>query len=175
LIQVKRAGPDLFYFILQSKWSRRIRAQSKTDMFESVKHWFDSLDEQGRLFEHRDAEILHAALAAVLYRVISADHNVDARKRREFGRILQQEFDLDDTQVEQLYRAARSASGEDVRADLHTINYYLKHNPAVRMNFMRKLLQLIDVEGVYTEELDVFFVALHEIFPEIRELGNPDL
>ena len=37
------------------------------------------------------------------------------------------------------------------------------------MEFMRKLLQLIDIGGVQKEELDVFFEALHEVFPEVRE------
>ena len=139
-------------------------------MFDSIKHWFDSLGEQGRLFEHADDEILHASLASVLYHVISADQHLDARKKREFGRILKLEFDLNDDQVEHLYQAAHASTG-DVQVDLHTINFYLKNNPAVRMTFMRKLLQLIDVEGVYPQELDIFYAALHEIFPEVKDIN----
>jgi hypothetical protein len=42
------------------------------------------------------------------------------------------------------------------------------------MTFMRKLLQLIDIEGVYPAELDIFFEALHEIFPEVKNIGEDD-
>jgi uncharacterized tellurite resistance protein B-like protein len=142
-------------------------------MFDSLKHWFDSLKQESLLFEHRDDEVLHSALASVLYHVISADQHVDARKKREFDRILKQELDLDDEQIDYLYRAAK-ASTADARGDLHTLDFYLKHNPAVRMTFMRKLLQLIDIEGVYPQELDVFFEALHEVFPEVKEIGRDE-
>ena len=81
--------------------------------------------------------------------------------------------DRGDGQVEHLYRVAK-ASTADVRGDLHTINFYLKRNPAVRMTFMRKLLQLIDIEGVYSQEMDIFFEALHEVFPEVREIGRDE-
>ena len=140
-------------------------------MFTSIKHWFDSLKEESLLFEHADDEILHSALASVLYHVISADEHVDARKKREFDRILKQEFDLGDEQIEHLYRAAK-ASAADIRGDLHTIHFYLKRNPAVRMTFMRKILRLIDIEGVYPQEMDIFFEALHEVFPEVKEIGR---
>ena len=138
-------------------------------MFDSLKHWFDSLGQQGRLFEHSDDELLHSALASVLYHVISADQ-VDARKKHEFKRIPQQEFDLEDEQVAHLYRAARATSS-DVHADLHTLNFYLKPNPAIRMTFMRNLLQLIDVEGVHPRELELFYETLHEVFPEVKDLN----
>ena len=144
-------------------------------MFESLTHWFDSLKNEGKLFEHPDDEILHSSLASVLYHVISADQHVDAREKREFARILKQEFDLNDEQVEHLYAAAKSSSA-DVHGDLHTLNFYLKRNPAVRMIFMRKLLQLIDIHGTRKEELDLFFETLHEVFPEVREIeGDEDL
>ena len=138
-------------------------------MFESLTHWFDSLKQESKLFEHAEDEILHIALASVLYHVISADEHVDARKKHEFGNILKQEFDLDDAQVEHLYLAAKGST-EDVQGDLQIINLYLKHNPAVRMTFMRKLLQLVDVHGVHKGELDLFFEALHEVFPEVKDM-----
>jgi len=50
------------------------------------------------------------------------------------------------------YRAAK-ARAADVRGDLRTINFHPKHSPAVRMTFMRKLLQLIDIEGVYSQPI----------------------
>ncbi len=142
-------------------------------MFESIKHWFESLKEESKLFDHRDDEILHSALASVLYHVISADQRVDSRERHEFDRLLKQEFDLNDKQVEHLYQAARSSTA-DVHGDLHTINFYLKRNPTMRMAFMRKLLQLIDVHGAHGEELSMFYEALHEVFPEVREIGAED-
>ena len=140
-------------------------------MFESLKHWFDSLQEQSRLFDHADDEILHGALASVLYHIVAADGHPDARKRREFGAILKQEFALDEEQIEHLYQAAKGSTG-DVRHDLHTIHFYLKHNPSVRLNFMQKLLQLIDIEGVQPPELEIFYEALHEVFPDVRDPGS---
>ena len=142
-------------------------------MFESLTHWFDSLKNESKFFDHPDDEILHGALASVLYHIISADQHVDAQEKHEYDRILKREFDLNDEQVDHLYRAAKGSTA-DVFGDLHTINFYLKHNPAVRMTFMRKLLQLIDVHGAYREELDLFYETLHEVFPEVREIGNED-
>ena len=136
-------------------------------MFDSIKHWFDSLQQQSHLFEHHDDEVLHSALASVLYHVLSADQHLGVREKHEFQRILKQEFELDDDQVEHLYLSARGSSS-DVHSDLHTVNFYLKHNPAVRMTFMRKLLQLIDVDGVHPRELDIFYETLHEVFPEVK-------
>ena len=111
----------------------------------------------------------------MLYHVISADQHVDARERHQFDRILRQEFDLNDEQVEHLYLAARGSTA-DVHGDLHTINFYLKRNPAMRMTFMRKLLQLMDVHGMHGEELELFFETLHEVFPEVKEIrGDEEL
>ncbi len=142
-------------------------------MFDSIKHWFDSLEQQSHLFEHNDDEVLHSALASVLYHVLSADKHLGVREKHEFQRILKQEFELDDDQVEHLYLAARGSTA-DVHSDLHTVNFYLKHNPAVRMTFMRKLLQLIDVEGVHPLELEIFYEALHEVFPEVKIMGEDE-
>jgi len=142
-------------------------------MFESLTHWFDTLKEQSKLFDHPEDEILHSALASMLYHVISADQHVDAKEKHEFDRILKQEFDLSDEQVDHLYRAAKGSTA-DVHGDLHTLNFYLKHNPAVRMTFMRKLLQLVDVHGAHREELDLFYETLHEVFPEVKDLNQED-
>ena len=144
-------------------------------MFESIKHWFETLKEDSKLFDHRDDEILHSALASVLYHVISADQHVDSREKHEFDRILKQEFDLGQAQIDHLYAAAKGSTA-DVHGDLHTINFYLKRNPGMRMTFMRKLLQLIDIHGAHGEQLALFFEALHEVFPEVREIrGDEDL
>ena len=142
-------------------------------MFDSIKHWFDSLEQQSRMFEHAEDEVLHSALASVYYHVLTADNHPDVRKKREFGRVLKQELGVNDEQVDHLYQAARGSTGE-VRDDLHTINHYLNQNPMVRLEFMRKLMQLIDVEGVYPEEMDIFFDALHEIFPEVKDLRDDE-
>ena len=142
-------------------------------MFDSLKHWFDSLAEESKLFDHREDEILHIALASVLYHVISADQHVDSREKHEFDRILKQEFDLDREQIDHLYQAAKGSTA-DVHGDLHTINFYLKRNPVMRMSFMRKLLQLVDVHGIHGDELDLFFEALHEVFPEVKEIGSDE-
>jgi uncharacterized tellurite resistance protein B-like protein len=140
-------------------------------MFDSLKHWFDTLKEESHLFSHADEEVLHAALASLLYHVISADKHVGAREKREFGRIMQQEFELDAAQIEHLYESARASAGHP-ESDLHTIAAHLKHNPAVRMAFMQKLLRLIDVDGVQKSELQVFYDALREIFPEVSEVAR---
>ena len=105
--------------------------------------------------------------------MISADQHVDSREKHEFDRILKQEFDLNDEQVDYLYQAAKGSTA-DVHGDLHTINFYLKRNPAVRMTFMRKLLQLVDVHGIHGEELELFREALHEVFPEVKEIEGSE-
>jgi len=142
-------------------------------MFDSIKHWFDALEQQGRLFEHPENRGLQAALASVLYHAVSADQHRGARRKHEFKRLLKQELQLDDDTAEHLYQAARSSSG-DLHADLHTVNFYLKPKPLVRLEFMRRLLQLIDVEGADARELEVFFEALHEVFPEVKDLRDED-
>jgi len=140
-------------------------------MFDSLKHWFDTLKDESRLFTHAEEEVLHAALASLLYHVISADKHVGAREKREFGRIMKQEFDLDAAQIDHLYEAARSSAGHP-QSDLHTIAAHLKHNPSVRMRFMQKLLQLIDMDGTQSGELKLFYEALREIFPEVSEVAR---
>ena len=141
-------------------------------MFETLKHWFESLTEDSKLFDHRDDEILHVALASVLYHLLSADpHGIDQRDRREFDRVMREELDLNQAQIDHLYAAARSSSA-DIHGDLHTIHFYLKHNPAVRMTFMRKLLQLVDVHGAHEPELALFYETLHEVFPEVKALPD---
>ena len=137
-------------------------------MFESVKHWFDSLEEQSKLFNDAEDEGLHSALASVLYHIINADDQVVAREKHEFYTILKQEFKLDEEQAEHLYLAAKS-SASDLLSDLQTVNHYLKQNPMIRMNFMNKLIHLVDIDGVKDRELEIFYETLHQVFPEVRE------
>lgn len=138
-------------------------------MFESLTHWFDSLAEDSKLFNDRNDETLHVALASVLYHIISADKNVVSKERHQFANIMKQELGLDDDQVDHLYEAAK-ASKSDPHADLHTVNHYLKQKPAVRLNFMRKLIQLVDINGTEDSELALFYETLHEVFPEVKEI-----
>ena len=136
-------------------------------MFESIKHWFESLEENSKLFEHRDDEMLHSALASVLFHIVNADGYVDSAERHELDRILSSEFNLDQVQVRYLYQAA-VASTSDIHSDLHTINHYLKQNPGIRLRFMELLMRLIDIHGIDKGELDLFYEAVHEIFPEVK-------
>ncbi|MCP4430390.1 MAG: hypothetical protein GY806_05370 [Gammaproteobacteria bacterium] len=137
-------------------------------MFESLAHWFDSLAEESRLFNNRNDETLHSALASVLYHIISADKKVANKEKHQFARILKQEFGLDDDQVNHLFEAAKSSTA-DPQDDLHTVNHYLKQQPLVRMNFMQKLIQLVDINGTEDSELALFYQTLHEVFPEIKQ------
>ena len=40
------------------------------------------------------------------------------------------------------------------------------------MTFMHKLLQLVDVHGAHEGELQIFFDALHEVFPEVKDIRD---
>ena len=137
-------------------------------MFESLKHWFDSLEKKSKLFNDSEEEALHSALAAVLYHIISADKQVVSREKHRFASMLKQEFDLDDDQISHLYQAAESSTS-DLLTDLQTVNHYLKQNPVVRMNFMNKLNLLVDIDGVQEGELEIFYETLHQVFPEIKQ------
>ena len=81
---------------------------------------------------------------------------------------MEQEFDLQPDQIGHLYQAA-SQSTADWHGDLHVINHFLKSKPVVRMNFMKKLIQLVDVDGIQENELEAFYETLHEVFPEIKQ------
>ena len=136
-------------------------------MFESIKHWFESLGKDSSLFDHADDESVHLALASVLYHVIQVDHQESRRERNAFRKVLKQEFGLNDEQVEYLHTAVESANS-NFEEDLQTINSHLKDKPLVKMAFMEKLIRLISVDGVMDDELDDFYQALHVVFPEIK-------
>ncbi|MBT3206221.1 MAG: hypothetical protein HOM14_02300 [Gammaproteobacteria bacterium] len=136
-------------------------------MFESLTHWFESLGKESKLFNDPEDEVLHGALASVLYHIISADKHVIEKEKHKFSSILKQEFDLDDDQVDHLYLAAKSSTS-DPHSDLETVNQHLKKNPQLRMNFMKKLNQLIDLDGVQDSELDIFYEALNLVFPDLK-------
>jgi uncharacterized tellurite resistance protein B-like protein len=138
-------------------------------MFESIRHWFDTLEKQSKLFDNADDEVLHSALASVLYHIISVGDQIVSREKNEFMTILKQEFNLNEMQAEHLYLAAKSSTSE-LHSDLQTVSQHLKQNPTMRMNFMKKLIHLVDIDGVKDRELDIFYEALHEVFPELKTL-----
>ena len=137
-------------------------------MFDSLRHWFDSLEESSKLFDHAESEALHSALASVLYHTVSVNKQVTEREKQMFAAMLRQECGLNDEQIQHLYETARQST-RDWREDLHTINHFLKNRPLVRMNFMQKLMRIIDIDGVQDGELAVFYETLQEIFPDIRQ------
>jgi len=139
-------------------------------MFDSLKEWIESIDEESRLFRNADDEVLHTALAALIYHFVMLDDRHGGREKREFERLMKRELGLDEQQVDHLWRCASSAAG-DLHGDLQTIHAHLKENPTARMNFMQLLLEIINIHGVRPAELDLFFEALHEIFPEARKTG----
>ena len=136
-------------------------------MFESLKHWLDSLDNQSSLFDNSDDESLHLALASVLYHVIQVDHRESQREASEFRKLLRGEFSLSDEQINYLHTAVESATS-NFEEDLRTINEHLNDNPMVKMSFMQKLIKLISIDGVLDDELDDFYRILHVTFPEIE-------
>lgn len=141
-------------------------------MFESLKHWLETLDEESQLFEHPDSEVIHIALASILYHIISSDKVETNSEKQEFKLILANEFQLSDQQIMALYGYVKTLKS-DLKSDLLTVNDYLKGNPNLRMMLMRKLNQLIAVDGVSNEELDIFYEAMKVIFPDIaKQLTN---
>ena len=136
-------------------------------MFESLKHWFDSLEKESKLFNHPEDEAIHIALASLLHHIISADNLESEKEKHKFSSILKEEFDLNDDQINHLYEHTKATSN-DLKSDLQTIDEHLKSNPALRMRFMEKLNQLIDIDKVKESELDMFYETMHVIFPDIK-------
>ena len=142
-------------------------------MFESLRHWIESIKDESKLFRNADDEVLHSALASLLYHFISLEERHTGRERHEFDRLLKQEFDLNQEQADHLYQAAKTAT-RDLHGDLLTIESHLKDNPVARMHFMQKLLQLIDIHGAHSAELDLFYETLHEVFPKLKDVGRSE-
>ena len=136
-------------------------------MFESLKHWLESLDKESKLFNHPDDETVHIALASLLHHIISADNLESAKEKHKFSSILKEEFNLNDEQIEHLYEHTKATSS-DLKSDLKAINEHLKDKPALRMHFMEKINQLIDIDSVKESELDIFYETMHVVFPEIK-------
>ena len=138
-------------------------------MFESVKHWLQSLEQGSHWFEHADDAVLHVALASVLYHAVSENPKLASREKHHFADILHRECELDAATIDHLWEVA-SASTSDYHGDLHIVHEHLKDNPAVRMDFLKKLLEVVDIHGVQEGELELFHEAVHELFPEIKEI-----
>jgi uncharacterized tellurite resistance protein B-like protein len=142
-------------------------------MFESLSHWIESIKDESKLFRNVEDEVLHSALASLLYHFISLEERHGGREKHAFDRLMKQELELNQEQIDHLYQAAKVAT-RDLHGDLLTINSHLKDNPAARVHFMQKLLQLIDIHGVHSEELNLFYETLHEIFPEVMDVGRKE-
>jgi len=137
-------------------------------MFESLKHWMDAQETESKLFKHADSELIHNALASVLYHIIAVDgHETDKEKHR-FEQILQKEFELSAKQTISLYRYVKTLKS-DFKSDLSTVNEYLKDNSHQRMQLMMKLNQLMAVDGINNEELGIFYDAMEVLFPEVAK------
>ena len=136
-------------------------------MFESLKHWLESLEDESRLFNHPDDEAVHIALASLLHHIISADNLESTKEKHKCTSILKEEFNLNDEQIDHLYEHTKATSS-DLKTDLQIINEHLKDKPALRMHFMEKINQLIDIDSVKERELDIFYETMHVIFPEIK-------
>jgi hypothetical protein len=50
-------------------------------MFESLTHWFDSLENESKLFNNPEEEALNSALASVLYHNINADQRCGEQRK----------------------------------------------------------------------------------------------
>ena len=137
-------------------------------MFESLKSWFQSVDTDSKLFNHADEEAIHVALASLLYHIISSNHEESVKEKHAFSKILIEEFELNDTQVASLYKQAKMLKS-NLANDLETVNHYLKCNPNLRMMFMNKLNHLISLDGVTSEEIEIFYDAQKVLFPELSD------
>ena len=90
----------------------------------------------------------------------------------EFKLIMANEFKLSEQQIMALYSYVKTLKS-DLKSDLLTVNDYLKDNPNMRMTLMRKLNQLIDVDGVDNDEFNIFYEAMEVIFPDVaKRLAN---
>ena len=139
-------------------------------MFESLKHWLESLTANTTaesLFNHPDDEAIHVALASLLYHIIAVDKHESKKEKHRFSTILQTEFKLNEDQIAALYSYVKTLK-TDVRTDLNTVNHYLKDKPVMRMNLMMKLNRLMSLDGINSKELEIFYDAMHVFFPEIK-------
>lgn len=137
-------------------------------MFETIKHWLEDSHNHSKLFDHEDEELLHVALASLLYRMMTADDNETFQEKHEFARILKHEFDLTNSQIEALHTRVKSISCP-LDHDLETIAEYLKNKPMVKLNFMDMLNRMMSIDGFDPRAMDIFNCAQRVLFPEFKE------
>ena len=142
-------------------------------MFESVRKWLDSLEEQSKLFDHAEDEAIHIALASLLYHIISVDNLTSEKEKHKFSQILNDEFNLKPEQIASLYSYVKTLQ-TDIHDDLKTIKEHLKENPHIRMTLMQKLIHLMSLDGVTDGELDIFHDAMTVVFPELVDKSELD-
>jgi uncharacterized tellurite resistance protein B-like protein len=119
-----------------------------------------------KLFEHPEDAEIHVALASLLYHALSVDSTESKKEKQVFATILKDQFGLNGHQVGELYAHVKNAN-TNIASDLDVIEKHLKHNPYLRMLFMQKLMQLIDVAGLKPAEMDIFYLAQNKLFPDL--------
>jgi uncharacterized tellurite resistance protein B-like protein len=140
-------------------------------MFESIKHWFEAMNEHSELFDHKDEEAVHIALASLLYHIISVDNLQSDKEKHLFREILVDEFNLTERQIVTLYDHVKTLK-TDFHQDLKTISEHLTNNPQLRKSFMEKLIHLMSIDGVTDKELTIFNDAIKVVFPELKGSGE---
>ncbi len=143
-------------------------------MFESLKHWLEAehhYNAENSHFEHPEEAKVHVALASLLYHIMDVDHRATPKEKKSFTQILEDEFGLNAKQIDELYQYVGLLKS-DLKADLATVEHYLKKTPTVRMDFMAKLNHLIGLDGIQTGELDIFYDAMSALFPEVSVGSN---
>jgi len=135
-------------------------------MFDSLKHWFDSLEAENKLFNRPDDQVIHVALASILYHIIASDNLESDKEKHQFSNIMQVEFGLSDKQISALYQYVKTLKS-NIRSDINTVNIYLKDNPNLRLNLMSKLNRLMCIDDIKSKELEIFHDAMSVFFPEI--------
>ena len=139
-------------------------------MFESLKHWLESVHPEPKaesLFEHPEEEVIHVALASLLYHIISVDNVESSKEKHRFASIMKSSFDLNSDQAESLYDYVKTLES-DLQSDLETVNHYLKQTPSLRMELMTKLNQLMALDGINSKELEIFNQATKVYFPDVN-------
>ncbi len=136
-------------------------------MFESLSHWIKSSKQHNSLFEHSEDETIHVALASLLYKIVMCDDIESRKEKNEFAEILQHEFGMNNEQIHTLHEKVKGMTST-LEDDLSVIHSYLKDKDTVRLNFMKLLNHLISLDGVTDKELDVFYAAQKELFPDIK-------
>lgn len=137
-------------------------------MFTSIKHWLDEVHDHARIFENHESEVLHVALASLLYRVIVADGQETHHEKTAFSKILKHEFDLSDDRIAALHERVKHIDCP-LQHDIDTLAEFLKDNPGARLSFMSMLTQLVSVDGVKEREMELFYKVQHALFPDTKQ------